>query len=103
MLHAQLDSFFLLPENGSTKLDIRMYFCWGSIKVLYVRPMYKIYLMTIKNWLQSYLPQGSLVRGRSQLSTFMKAQRTLGGRGSGTSVRFPPENQNLFLITDNVL
>ena len=32
-----------------------------------------------------------------------RTQRTLGGRGSGTTVRFSPENQHLFLITDNVL
>ena len=44
------------------------------------------------------------VRGRSQLSTFMKAYTAYArGRGSGTTVRFPPENQHLFLITDNVL
>ena len=45
-----------------------------------------------------------LVRGRSQLSTFMKAYTAYArGRGSGTTVRFSPENQHLFLITDNVL
>ena len=32
-----------------------------------------------------------------------RTQRTLGGSGSGTTVRFSPENQHLFLITDNVL
>ena len=32
-----------------------------------------------------------------------RTQRTLGGRGSGTTVRFSPENQHLFVITDNVL
>ena len=41
------------------------------------------------------------VRGRSQLSTFMKAYREYArGKGSGTTVRFYPENQHLFLITD---
>ena len=45
-----------------------------------------------------------LVRGRSQLSTFMKAYTAYArGEGSGTTVRFSPENQHLFLITDNVL
>ena len=44
------------------------------------------------------------VRGRSQLSTFMKAYTAYArGRGSGTTVRFPSENQHLFLITENVL
>ena len=44
------------------------------------------------------------VRGRSQLSTFMKAYTAYArGRGSGTTVCFSPENQHLFLITDNVL
>ena len=43
-------------------------------------------------------------RGRSQLSTFMKAYTANArGRGSGTTVRFLPENQHIFLITDNVL
>ena len=50
------------------------------------------------------LRQGSALRGRSQLSTFMKAYTAYArGRGSGTTVRFSPENQHLFLITDNVL
>ena len=44
------------------------------------------------------------IRGRSQLSTFMKAYIAyVRGRGSGTTVRFPPENQHLFVITDSVL
>ena len=44
------------------------------------------------------------VRDRSQLSTFMKAYTAFArGSGSGTTVRFPPENQHLLLITDNVL
>ena len=43
------------------------------------------------------------IRGRSQLSTIMKAYREYArGRGSGTTVRFFPENQHLFVITDNV-
>ena len=47
---------------------------------------------------------GSSLRGRSQLSTFMKAYTVYArGRGSGTTVRFSPENKHLFLITDNVL
>ena len=37
-----------------------------------------------------------IIRGRSQLSTFMKAY-TAYARGSGTTVRFSPENQHLFL------
>ena len=46
----------------------------------------------------------SEVRGRSQLSTFMKAYTAYArGEGSGTTVRFPPENQHLFLITDNII
>ena len=46
---------------------------------------------------------GHVFRGRSQLSTFMKAYTAYArGRGSGTTVRFPPENQHLILITDNV-
>ena len=47
-----------------------------------------------------------LLRGRSQLSTFMKAYTAYAyarGRESGATVRFPPENQHLFVITDNVL
>ena len=44
------------------------------------------------------------LRGRSQLSTFMKVYTAYARRrGSGTTVRFSPENQHLFLITDNVL
>ena len=40
-------------------------------------------------------------RGRSPLSTFMKAYREYArGRGYGTTVRFSHENQHLFLITD---
>ena len=35
------------------------------------------------------------IRGRSQLSTFMKAYREYArGRGSGTNVHFFPENQH---------
>ena len=46
----------------------------------------------------------TVVRGRSQLSTFMKAYTVYArGREVGTTVRFSPENQHLFLITDNVL
>ena len=44
-----------------------------------------------------------LLRGRSQLSTFMKAYTALGGRGLGPPYAFFPENQHLILITDNVL
>ena len=45
-----------------------------------------------------------MIRGRSQLSTFMKAYTAYArGRGSWTTVRFFPENQHLILITDNVL
>ena len=42
------------------------------------------------------------IRDRSQLlSTFIKAYREYArGRGSGTTVRFYPENQHLFLIAD---
>ena len=41
------------------------------------------------------------IRGRSQLSTFMKAYREYArGRVSGTTVPFSPENQHVFLITD---
>ena len=47
------------------------------------------------------------LRGRSQLSTFMKAYtayaRGEGGGGLGPPYAFPPENQHLILITDNVL
>ena len=47
------------------------------------------------------------VRGRSQLSTFMKAYtayaRGEGGGGLGLPYAFFPENQLLILITDNVL
>ena len=44
------------------------------------------------------------LRGRSQLSTFMRAYREYARwRGSGTTIRcFFRENQHLFLITDNV-
>ena len=42
------------------------------------------------------------VRGRSQLSTFMKAY-TAYARGVGPPYAFFPENQHLILITDNVL
>ena len=44
------------------------------------------------------------VRGRSQLSTFMKAY-TAYARGEGVwdHRTLSPENQHLFLITDNVL
>ena len=42
-----------------------------------------------------------VLRGRSQFSTFMKAYTAYArGRGSGTTVRFSPENQHLILITD---
>ena len=48
------------------------------------------------------------LRGRSQVSTFMKTytvQRTLGGMRSGTTVgpTLFPENQHFILITDNAL
>ena len=44
------------------------------------------------------------LRGRSQLSTFMKAYTAYArGDGSVTTIHFPSENQHLFLITDNVL
>ena len=37
------------------------------------------------------------VRGRSQLSTFMKAYTAYARRrGPGTTIRFPPENQHFF-------
>ena len=43
-------------------------------------------------------------KGSFTIMTFMKAYTAYArGRGSGTTVRFPPENQHLFLITDNVL
>ena len=45
------------------------------------------------------------IRGRSQLSTFMKAYTAYdmqGGGGLGPQYAFPPENQHLFFITDNL-
>ena len=41
-----------------------------------------------------------VIRGRSQLSTFMKAYREYARvRGSGTTVRFFPENQHFILLS----
>ena len=55
------------------------------------------------DWAHSFQISWS-VRGRSQLSTFMKAYTAYArGEGSGTTVRFSPENQHLILIADNVL
>ena len=50
------------------------------------------------------IPFSLVVRGRSQLSTFMKAY-TAYARGEGVwdHRTLFPENQHLFLITDNVL
>ena len=46
----------------------------------------------------------TMLKGRSQLSTFMKAYTAYArGRGLGPPYAFPPENQHLILITDNVL
>ena len=46
----------------------------------------------------------TLLRGRSQFSTFMKAYTAYArGGGLGPPYAFFPKNQNLILITDNVL
>ena len=46
-----------------------------------------------------------LLRGHSQLSTFMKAYTAYarGGGGLGPPYAFPPKINILFLITDNIL
>ena len=44
------------------------------------------------------------LRGRSQLSTFIQAYTAYArGGGLGPLYAFPPENQHLIVITDNVL
>ena len=48
--------------------------------------------------------KGNEVRGRSQLSTFMKAYTAYArGEGIWDHRTLFPENQHLILITDNVL
>ena len=54
--------------------------------------------------LRSLFDRGRYIRGRSRLSTFMKAY-TAYARGEGVwdHRTLFPENQHLILITDNVL
>ena len=64
----------------------------------------KILEKLMYNRISNFIHKHSLLRGRSQLSTFMKAY-TAYARGEGVwdHRTLFPENQHLFLITDNVL
>ena len=75
-------------------MDIQFCRPAGGLKSFYL----KLICIVLNVFLYKY------IRGRSQLSTFMKAYTSYArGRAFGTTVRFSPENQHLILITDNVL
>ena len=56
-------------------------------------------ISTINRLLKAGLTKGSF----TIINIYESVESMLGGRGYGTTVRFPFENQHLYLITDYVL